>query len=608
MEKDLDSRLYEEYKNGNKEAFEMLYSKYKSKIEYFIFNIVKDYQKAEDITQEVFIYILQNNNLEKGNFKYYIYLVAKCRAINYINVEKRRKEITEKYVFNEEEKIEKDVLEKTCNIETKKEILEAINLLDDKYKNPIYLSNVEGFSYKEISEILNKPLSTVKSLIFRGRKNLRSILIKKGVVEMSKIAKVSIIIICILVLGAGIGYAVTKIVNEKERKEREEHIASLTPSFESTIDENTINNLWVGTLDLAWKELKERTGLNSIDLEEGNLPVVDALNNSKFSKKDLDSNDYNIKVERTGNGGYIIDTTLQKELNFLEVFDNFSLDYDFKFGDSSEPLKFFGVNNATSEEVNKNVEILFYNRESDTSSFSNDFAVKLKTKEGDEIILYRTNDNKSFEEYYKDLQSKTETYTGSREFGEDDELRVPYVKTVGRIAYNELFCKTIKGTNGMYFEDIIQNVNFNLNEKGCNLGSDVTLVTECLGIGMDTKYCYFQDKFVIFMKEKDVNNPYFALKVDNTDLLVKKDEISEPIIYDYTTIEGPRKVELQIGENTFFEDENYEYYFDTKKSSYVYVYFPDGTHQKIEWALKDGKIGIDLLDKYGIEYIKKDKN
>ena len=60
MEKDLDKKLYNDYLNGEKEAFEILYNKYKNKIEYFIYNIVKDYQKAEDIAQETFIYVIQH--------------------------------------------------------------------------------------------------------------------------------------------------------------------------------------------------------------------------------------------------------------------------------------------------------------------------------------------------------------------------------------------------------------------------------------------------------------------------------------------------------------------------------------------------------------------
>jgi len=75
MEKDLESKLYMEYFEGKEEVFELLYNKYKSKIQYFIFNIVKDYQKAEDITQEVFIYVFQNQSKKNCRFKNYLYLV-----------------------------------------------------------------------------------------------------------------------------------------------------------------------------------------------------------------------------------------------------------------------------------------------------------------------------------------------------------------------------------------------------------------------------------------------------------------------------------------------------------------------------------------------------
>ena len=152
--KDLDLELYNKYMNGEKEAFETLYNKYKNKIQYFIFNIVKNYEKAEDITQEVFIYILQNKVRENCSFKYYIYLVARSRAYNYINQEKRRTEINEKYSLLDFEEIQKDISDLIEKQEREKELTEAINMLDDKYKNAIYLTKIEGLSYKETAEIL----------------------------------------------------------------------------------------------------------------------------------------------------------------------------------------------------------------------------------------------------------------------------------------------------------------------------------------------------------------------------------------------------------------------------------------------------------------------
>ena len=606
MENDIDLKLYNEYLNGEKSAFEILYNKYKNKIQYFIYNIIKDYQKAEDITQEVFIYVIQNKIKEGYTFKYYIYLVAKCRAYNYVDSENRKKEINEQYFSKENAQIEEDIIDIITKNEKRKEVLESINLLEDKYKNAIYLSNIEGLSYKETAEILGETVPNIKNLVHRGKSKLRKILIKKGFDEMNKSLKVLLIVILVGTLLSGVVYAGAVIYNNYIKNNRNHNI-SMNPSYQSTINENTVNNLWVGTLDIAWKELESQLEMDKIDLQDGNLPVVDDLNSSTFTKDMLDSNDYSILVERTETQGYKIDTSLNKELNFAIPFDNFSDMYEWTFGDSEEIIKYFGINNASSEEMNKNVEILFFNRENENSARSDDFAIKLKTKEGDEIILYRTNENKNFDEYYKDIQNKASSYTGSKEFLEGDELRVPFVRVNGMIAHNELYGKFIKDTN-MFFTDVIQNVNFNLNDKGCNLSSEVTLVTEVTGIGMEPRFCYFDDQFVIFMKEANSDQPYFALKVDNTDVLEKKEELDEPKIIDYTAI-SPEKYQdgLTMKEYKFFEDENYEYYYPSNKSIYVLVYFIDGKFDTVESALKGGKITIDMLDKYGIEYIRKEK-
>ena len=608
MEKDLDKKLYNDYLNGEKEAFEILYNKYKNKIEYFIYNIVKDYQKAEDIAQETFIYVIQHKMRENSSFKYYIYLVARSKALNYINVEKRRNEITEKYLANDNEQIEKDVLDIITAEENKKELLESIELLDKRYKNAIYLVNIEGLSYEETSKILGETLQNTKNLIHRGKKQLRKILLKKGFNEMNKVLKIFVIIICTTIALSGIVYATTVIYN-KYIKNNTNHNITMNPSYQSTLDENTINNLWVGTLDLAWKDLEDKIGLNKIELE-GEMPqIANDLNESTFSKEMLNPNDYKINVERTVTNGYKIDATLNKELNFLESFDNFS-DYKWTFGNGDEAIKYFGINNASPEEMNKNVEILFYNKLNNGSLLSNDMAIKLKTKEGDEIILYRTDDKKSFDEYYEDIKVKTENYKGRTEFSEDDELRVPYVKVNGMINYNQLYDKKIKNSKGLYIYDVIQNVNFYLNERGCNLSSKATMVTEYMGIGQDTKYCYFQDTFIIFMKEKNSDKPYFALKVDNNDILEKIEETDEPKIFDSTTLADRDKYYskyLQGGEYKFFEDEKYEYYYPSQKTKVVMVYFPNGVAMTAEEALKQGKISMDLLDKYEIKYFKKEK-
>ena len=211
MEKDLDKKLYNDYLNGNKEAFEILYNKYKNKIEYFIYNIVKDYQKAEDLAQETFICVMQDIIKENCSFKYYIYLKAKYLALNYIKHENKRNEIAEKYLFNKDERTEKDIFEIISKEETKKELLESIEQLDEKYKNAIYLTNIEELSYKETSKILGETLQNTKKLVYRGKIKIRNILIKKGFDGMNKVAKVLIIMIIATSFIGGVVYALTNV-------------------------------------------------------------------------------------------------------------------------------------------------------------------------------------------------------------------------------------------------------------------------------------------------------------------------------------------------------------------------------------------------------------
>ena len=591
MEKDIDTKLYNEYLNGEKEAFEILYNKYKNKIKYFVFNIVKDYEKAEDITQDVFLYVLEHKLREGYSFKYYIFLVAKSRALNYKNMEKRRTDINEKYLFKEAENKKQDIVDIIEKEENKKKIIEAINELDDKYKNAIYLVKIEGLSYKETSQILGISLSNIKVLIHRGKKELRKILLKKGLNQMNNVAKVLLVILCTTLLLSGIVYAGVLIYKNLNKN----HNVTFNPTYQSTLDEHTVNNLWIGTLDLAWKDLEEKVG-GRIELEE-NIDIANELNNSNFSKEMLDENDYTINVTRTVTNGYSIETKLNKNLSFWYPFDNFNNDYNYTFGkDGTDYIKYFGINNASKEELNQNVEVLFYNG-------NNDFAVLLNTKEGDEIILYRTDENKSFNEYYEDIKNKKGNYNGSTTFEENDELLVPYVNVNGTVAYNELADKIIKNTNGMYISNVMQDVNFNLNESGCNMQSHATMTTEYLSVG--SRYFWFRDTFIIFMKEGNSNMPYFALKVDNQDILEKKDESDEPKIVDSTVIAPENyKKYLQGGEYKFFEDENYEYYYPSHKTEVVEVFFKNGDIMTVEDALKEGKITIELLDKYGVEYKK----
>lgn len=525
--------MYNDYLNGDENAFELLYNRYKSKIQYFIFNIIKDYEKAEDITQEVFLYIFQNNLKIECSFKYYIYLISKSRAFTYINKETRRTEIVEEYITSNNE-IHEDVLETIVRNENKKEILNALNKLDDKYKNVLYLVMIEGLSYKETSKILGETMPNTKSLIHRGKKQLRAILVKKGFdAEMKKISKLLLSVVLVIMLATGITYAAIKVYKRIQGQ------ASLSPIFTEKLGDTNMNNIWVGSFQIAWNEFCETIG-GDIVFEDGNSTLVDELNKKYFTKENLSEEDYYINIGKISpelknkiikdlndkfnlnrsiildkidfnnsiNNGYTIYSILIKNFEFKIPFDKLG---GFRFGDYEDKVEYFGINNASDEDLNNNVEVLFYD--------SNEFAVKLLTKENEEVILYKTDNSSSFSKTYENLIEKSNKYNGNKTFSKTDELKVPYINVDTIINYDDLCGKYIKDTNGMYISNAFQNVIFNLNEVGCNLISESGIKSEYIIENENTRYFYYNDNFIVFIKEQDKDLPYFSLVVNNLDTL-----------------------------------------------------------------------------------------
>ena len=533
MEKDLDKKLYNDYLNGEKEAFEILYNKYKKKIEYFIYNIVKDYQTAEDIAQETFIYVIQHQMRENSSFKYYIYLVARSKAINYINTEKRRKDITETFLKEDDEQIEKDVLDVITNEETKRELLESIELLDERYKNAIYLVNIEGLSYEETSKILGETLQNTKNLIHRGKKQLRKILLKKGFDEMNKVSKIFIIVLCVGIILSGVVYATIKISQNIKEK------AEMTPTYTSKISSIDTNKVWVGTFNLVWNDFMNDVIGDKIEFEDGYSALADELNKQTFTVEQLNKNSY-FKIHGKENltlknqieqgikqkfnetssiidkcdwekgEGYVLYAMLKKEFNFLEKFPTLN---ENTFGDSKEKVKYFGIEPDTEQVASKNIEILFYNSKED-------FAIKLKTKEGEEVYLYRTTgENKSFEENYKEMQVKQSKYNGEKTWNKNDILNIPFIKVKDEINYDELCGRYIKNTD-WYIAQALQTIDFELNNYGGSVKSEVLIEAFKSALLEKGREFIFNDDFILFLKEEDKTKPYFALKVDNTDILV----------------------------------------------------------------------------------------
>ena len=534
-----DKELYEKFLDGNNDAFGILMNKHKNNLIYFIFKYVKNEDISEDIYQEVVLYILSKKEVYdfKYSFKTFIYTIAKSRALNYLKKEKKQINYENNFenVVVEENLLEDIVFSK----ERQEKIKKVISKMNEDYQMVIYLAIIEDLSYKEVAKIMDKSESKIKNLLHRARIKLRKLLIEEKVVEMkeNKVVRFLSIIIIIGILSTGIVYASSKILNHLKGK------ASITPTTTTNLSEMDTNKVWCGTFNLVWNDFMNDVIGGKIEFEDGSSSLVDELNKQSFTEDQLNPNSYYKKqglattelkteiekgikekfnenskildkVEWDNPYGYVLYCMLKKEFNYLEKFP--TLD-DATFKDSQEKVKYFGIEPDTEQSASKNVDILFYNSKTD-------FAIKLKTKEGEEVYLYRTTgDGKSFDDNYNEMIEKSNNYTGNKTWDENDVLMIPFIKVQDEINYDELCGRFIKGTQ-WYIRQALQTIDFELNNYGGSVKSEALIDALKQSVSNTNREFIFDDDFILYLKEDDKEKPYFALKVDNSDVLVASDK------------------------------------------------------------------------------------
>ena len=134
--------------------------------------------------------------------------------------------------------------------------------------------------------------------------------------------------------------------------------------------------------------------------------------------------------------------------------------------------------------------------------------------------MYRTSgENKSFEENYKEMLEKQLKYTGKKEWQENDYLNIPFIQVQDEINYDELCGKHIKGTD-WYIRQALQTIDFELNNYGGSVKSEALIGLLESVVSEKGREFIFNDDFFVYLKEENKQKPYFALKVDNIDVLV----------------------------------------------------------------------------------------
>jgi len=170
----------------NQDYYLCLIKRYESRLFNYIIKISNiNKEEAEDLLQEVFIKVYQNLNGYDPNFKFssWIYHITHNVTISFI----RKKNIRPQSVpWDNEELL--TMLKSTSNVEREinqqsiyEKILKIISSLPLKYKEVLILKFIENKDYKEISDILHKPMGTVATLVNRAKKYLHQELKKEDI-------------------------------------------------------------------------------------------------------------------------------------------------------------------------------------------------------------------------------------------------------------------------------------------------------------------------------------------------------------------------------------------------------------------------------------------
>src|SRR5260221_14446547 len=178
-DREVDQALVERAERGEKQAFELLVAKYQRKLGRLLSRFIRDPAEVEDVAQEAFIKAYRALPSFRGDSAFYtwLYRIGINTAKNYLVAMGRRAPTTTEFNSEDAESFEDG--EQLRDINTpesmmmSKEIARTVNdtmeQLPEELRDAITLRELEGLSYEDIATIMNCPIGTVRSRIFRAR-------------------------------------------------------------------------------------------------------------------------------------------------------------------------------------------------------------------------------------------------------------------------------------------------------------------------------------------------------------------------------------------------------------------------------------------------------
>lgn len=181
-DREIDQQLVERAQKGDKRAFDMLVVKYQRKLGRLLSRFIRDAAEVEDVAQEAFVKAYRALPSFRGDSAFYtwLYRIGINTAKNYLVARGRRAPTSTGFDSEEAEGFEDAELLRDVNTPEaelmSKQIGNVVNEtmaeLPEELRMAITLREIEGLSYEDISTIMNCPIGTVRSRIFRARETI----------------------------------------------------------------------------------------------------------------------------------------------------------------------------------------------------------------------------------------------------------------------------------------------------------------------------------------------------------------------------------------------------------------------------------------------------
>ena len=308
----------------------------------------------------------------------------------------------------------------------------------------------------------------------------------------------------------------------------------IVPTMESV--SNAKNQVWAGAFQIVWNDLMDELIKGPVKFLTDQPAMVDLLNKQEFTINDIEESAYYKKwglaspqLKKEIEDGiwakfqeksqildmadwtpapckYALYTMMKKVLEYEKKFIELS---QAPFEGSDKPVDYFGIEEGGND-IKRTVKVLFYNNDKD-------FAVTLKSKQGDLIHLYKVNTDKTLAEIYAEMQEKTvndyDVLNGIDRF-KAPKINFNKVKEFKELYYKPMVTPKETCENPIMIDKAIERIEFKMDETGAKVVAEALIMTRRRTSAGPSKprtprYFYFTGPYAIFIQEPG-KHPYFA--------------------------------------------------------------------------------------------------